>query len=317
MTDVPHESAIKVPRIDSGPPTLKEALVRELEFTADREAILRMGFFYEEAKYVSFSTGSADQFFGAAAALGDTQATVALARVFLRDKHYKNGHEILCLPDIAESPAGQLLIAITLQFGLGVPADTHAAVKIYERLAATNDEALTRLQVCVRDGVGCERDLNRYSELLQRGIDRHIASSWYRMGLVLESNAFDDNIPAESVTHYVKAAQLGDVDAATRCGEFLVRGLGTEKDVQRGIDFLSIGAAANRPRAKSALARMLAIGRDVCKDDDNMLHLCFQAAASDETDGCLLMSQLYRKGRALKKNETRARHWEGKALDYA
>ena len=144
-----------------------------------------------------------------------------------------------------------------LRDGRGVPQDDKQAVVWLERAAKRGDaQAQYDLALMYQSGRGvAQQDDCEAAVLLHLAADQHLPraafclANCYAKGTGVPVNA------ANALALFVQAAEDGLPEAMTMAGMLIMNGYGTQKDVQKGREWLTKAAALNEPNALSMLAK--------------------------------------------------------------
>lgn len=117
------------------------------------------------------------------------------------------------------------------------------AFLLFKDEAKKNDhEALYHLALCYHDGLGVEKDANKFMELLTQAMDNGSDEAYYYMALCYTLGDGVERDVSKSFECYQKAASLGNVEAYYNLGYCYESGTGTQKDLNKAFEWYMKGA---------------------------------------------------------------------------
>ena len=244
---------------------------------------------------------------------GDTHAAAMLACCYSQKKQYdlavtwaKRAHE---MGDIS----GTFWLGNFYLKGWGVPKDNAMGLQFLNKCVEHGDlDALVYLAVMYQTGDGVPQNLPESRRLLQIGVDLHHARATNYFGL----QYFDrPDIPpnhAEARKLFVKAAELGSVDALRNLGELC----GAEKDDAQAMDWFRRAADLGDDNAMVIVGRMYDDGAGVEKSPAEARKSYDRAVQlTNNADALWCIAWQYRKGLGVKQDMKQAIAWFKKAAD--
>lgn len=131
-----------------------------------------------------------------------------------------------------------------------------------------------------------------------------------RLGKLYES------FPEKSYVHYLRAAELGDSEAAFCVAYMNEYGEGTPIDTERAITYYTKAASAGHRGASHNLGFFYYSGNGVKKDMKRAYELFYFAAQKGKADSMRNVGVMYENGDYVKKNLETALFWYSKAVKY-
>jgi len=149
-------------------------------------------------------------------------------------------------------------LGVAYHYGRGVPADVNEAVKNY-RISAENDFVLAQITygyLC-ESGTGVPRSLVDARHWYARAAAKGDVSAMVRAAFLFEQPDSPEmkRDPEQAFLLYQQAADLGDVYAKFKLGDFYFNGTAVQKDEHRGVAWYKIAASEGHGHAMVALAR--------------------------------------------------------------
>jgi len=111
------------------------------------------------------------------------------------------------------------------------------------------------------------------------------------------------------------AASGGDAQAQFELGRAYFRGLGTDKDLKKSLEWLEKAAAQNHAEAAGSIGYFYTEGIAVEKDDGKAVEWFRKAAEAGSPKGQLNLGLMYRKGRGVEMSNTEGIKWIQKSVD--
>lgn len=207
----------------------------------------------------------------------------------------------------AASGNGRALVHLADIARTGVPgaldANPQRAFALFQRAAETGDigAALTAARMRIAgEGTAAapEAGLATIRELAEAGFrDADLALGYLYLGGiagVLPAN------PASAFQSFSRAAEAGSQSGATRIAEMQVRGIGTERDVARGLASLQSLADRGAVGAHLALAKLLnfGVGTFLAAEPERALKHYRKAAARGSARGAIEAARMMLEGRS-------------------
>ncbi len=130
-----------------------------------------------------------------------------------------------------------------------------------------------------------------------------LAVSLYATQSALE--AFKQHDYTTAFQHYTEKADEGNVTAQNALSYLYFRGLGTQKNDAKGLEWLRKAATLNSPRAQYDLGMFYLQGNHVHQDIDEAFLWLEKAAAQDYADAQYNLALMYYRGDATDQNITK------------
>lgn len=180
----------------------------------------------------------------------------------------------------AGQPAAAVSVGLSLAEGRsGVPADSTAAARYFERAARGNNAMGQHLYaICLLYGAGLTKDPAAAIPWLQKASDQGLAVAQQRLG---EANYFGDGIPVDyrrALTLFEQAAAQNEPAAFNMLGNYYSSGLAVPADHARAVGFYRKGAEHGDPNAQLGLAAAYLLGEGVTQDQREATRLLNQSA---------------------------------------
>lgn len=205
-------------------------------------------------------TGTAEQFFTAAAKEKYPPALIALGRLCLRRGEVKKGVEYLQSAGSSGSAEAYMLLGKLSEAGRFVSKDPAAAAKYYKMAADKNDaEGYNELARLTENGEGVKKS------------------------------------PEEAYRLYSEGAAAGSPEALYNQGRMEIYGTGTEKNVSAGVEKVKESAQRGESEAKMLLAAMYDDGKFFKKDTEEADRLYREAAAQGNPKAQYLLGEMLRR----------------------
>ena len=203
-------------------------------------------------------------------------------------------------------------LGASYKYGLGVELDLNKAIDYYKQaiLLDGNDEALHDLALCYLHGEGVPQDFKKGYDLMIRSARQGNAMARYDMGWMYHYGRGVDVDFKEALKwyelgaggYYVKAytnltalcyemkdyermlswtkryMELDEPKAFFRMGCYLLEGVGVEKNLRKGIEYLRKAAEQEDPMAHAELARAYSMGEGVEPDQQKSFYHLSEAA---------------------------------------
>jgi hypothetical protein len=253
----------------------------------------------------------------------------------------------------AGSAEGQLYLGVAYQNGDGVACDIVEAIRWYREAAAQGHPgAQFNLGNLSRDGEGLRLDRDNARVFFEAAARQGHAGAAYNLAWLLDEREPVD-LRSLAIEWYVKAAELGVIEAARRLGSMFETGevsvpdpdmamVWYEKAAQHGdaiaqfrlsllleakegaghedfhyaYQLLEQSARQRYPPALTMLAYWLETGlHDTTNDCDKAVSLYEQAAALGDADAMMALGEKYEEGEGVNRDVRRARDWFKRALD--
>lgn len=145
---------------------------------------------------------------------------------------------------------------------------------------------------------------------------RYSDGSSYERKAQLRLGQLYESFPKEAYAHYLRAAELGDPEAAF-CVAFMSEyGEGTIISTERAVTYYAKAASAGHRGAAHNLGFFYYSGNGVKKDLKRAYELFLFAAQKGKADSMRNLGVMYENGDYVKKNLEMALKWYSKAVDY-
>lgn len=258
-SDADHRAYLRQPEVQAEFDWAMEQLLRTLPYS---EEPLELAFRVEHAKEWARKEVLCERY----AARGFASAMVIYAGRLLQSisvERAQKAHVLLEQAARLHHPAAELMLAATLEYGLGTEADTGRAATLLESLADQGVlDVYTRLGILYRDGgpTGPARDLARAESWLRKAIAAHQQAAKYELAEILLERTGDREAIREAGRLLSDAAAKGSKRAVVMLGRAWETGLAGKKDPAK---------------ARSLYARLEA---------DSYARACFQLGATIAKD---------------------------------
>jgi len=217
-----------------------------------------------------------------------------------------------------------------------------------------NDFAAWRAALAYRDGVGCERSIERafkYCSIAARGgypqaqgqlglhywhgngveKDMTQAYKWinlcalqgeamglYLLGLMTLRGLGCDKDEKEALRLFQAAVDKGELEAGHEIGDCHYYGIGVEKDIATAAVWYRRGAAQGHAASMTDLGYLLKEGEGVLSNPEEAFHWFLKAADLNDARAMYMLAILYAEGDGVDQSDALCRRWMGRAamLDY-
>lgn len=212
----------------------------------------------------------------------------------------------------ADDPEGLFWLANLTNYVSGHYSDTDTlamsedemykyTLKLYEKAAEKNyGDAFARIAYYYRDGIGVNKDENKYHECIDKSIELNSASGKaMRGGVLLDEGKYD-----EAHKLIKESADAGDYFGKCLLGRCYVFGTGIEEDINKGMDLLQESASHKDRDANNTLASIYFSGYKSVKDDKEK---AFKYAKEGSMIGGItyIIAYCYTFGEGVEKDERR------------
>lgn len=140
--------------------------------------------------------------------------------------------------------------------------------------------------------------------------------SYYERKAQLRLGQLYESFPKESYAHYLRAAELGDPEAAFCVAYMSEYGEGTSINIGRAVTYYTNAASAGHRGAAHNLGFFYYSGTGVKKDLKRAFDLFYFSAKRGKADSMRNLGVMYENGDYVKKNLETALSWYSKAVEY-
>ena len=140
--------------------------------------------------------------------------------------------------------------------------------------------------------------------------------SYYERKAQLRLGQLYESFPKEAYAHYLRAAELGDSEAAFCVAYMSEYGEGTSINIGRAVTYYTNAASAGHRGAAHNLGFFYYSGTGVKKDLKRAFDLFYFAAKRGKADSMRNLGVMYENGDYVKKNLETALSWYSKAVEY-
>lgn len=140
--------------------------------------------------------------------------------------------------------------------------------------------------------------------------------SYYERKAQLRLGQLYESFPKEAYAHYLRAAELGDPEAAFCVAYMSEYGEGTSINIGRAVTYYTKAASAGHRGAAHNLGFFYYSGTGVKKDLKRAFDLFYFAAKRGKADSMRNLGVMYENGNYVKKNLEIALSWYRKAAEY-
>ncbi len=243
-----------------------------------------------------------NQYYGAAAAKGDTSAMINLgSRLLTGDskiRDEKKGKEWIAKAIAAKNPAGHLALGAYYE---GVKKDPKAALAEYVKGAeAGQGDSMLRSAAMYMKGEGTEKDEEKAVELLEKAAKAGSSQAHLELAAMILKEEKPDL--GAAYTHLVSAANEGLAIAQNELGIFYLSGKMGVADLSAAVSWFGRAAQANFAPAQNNLAALHERGAGVPQNYETALKLYTLAAQQGHPDATLALARLNAAGAGTKQN---------------
>ncbi|MCB5266468.1 MAG: hypothetical protein LHW41_09590, partial [Candidatus Cloacimonetes bacterium] len=173
-------------------------------------------------------------------------------------------------------------------------------------LAESGDgRAMNQLARAYRDGKGVEKDLDKAAEWMEKAAKKNI---WWAknelFNILLDLDTYESHTSMISIA--TKFAMEGDGSAMLHLGRMYRDGKGTEKDLDKAVEWMKKAVEKNTGRAKLELTDVL-LARGSKEDEAKAFVLCNELAEAGNAGGYGRLARMYRDGKGTEINLKKAR----------
>lgn len=242
------------------------------------------------------------QYYGAAAAKGDTSAMINLGSRLLtgdeKKRNEKEGREWLAKAIAAKNPAGHLALGMYLE---SEKKDPKAALAEYSKGAEADQvDSMIRAAAMHMKGEGTEKDETRAMVLLEKAATAGSAQAHLELaGLILNKEKPDF---AKGYAHLLTAANGGLAFAQNELGIFYVSGKFGVADVSAAASWFGRAAQGGFAAAQYNLAALHERGAAVPQSFETAIQLYDLAAQQKHPGATLALARLNAAGAGTKKS---------------
>ncbi len=204
----------------------------------------------------------------------------------------------------AGNPFAAYSLAGLYRRGEGVEQDDARAFSLY-RMAAEDEKTLNayamyELGKMCRDGIGTAVDAEASAQWFQKAyqgflkIEQSMPDEklYYRLGEMNRTGTGTEINLSQAFAYYIKAAELGNVDAFYRVGKLYALGQGVPQDLTQVAAWYEKAVEAGNPFAAYSLAGLYRRGEGVAQDDARAFSLYRMAAEDEKTLNAYAMYEL-------------------------
>ncbi len=255
------------------------------------------------------------------------------AAALYSDENFEAAYEIAVPLATSGDVNAQIMLGEMYEFGHGRTVDINNALQWYEMAAAQNNTAamfrigmlnlngtsgLKKNTVKARDwfskaaaaghlqsanelglmyyqGIATEADATTAAKYIRTAAEAGLAQAQYNLGLLYANGHGVEQDLAIASTWFQKAAVQGLPEAALDYGLMVYGGdAGIRRDYEIGAQWLMVAANAGNPKAQMFVARILAAGRGMKKDqvEAAKFYLLAKQAGQQDADLEVMMSNL-------------------------
>lgn len=215
---------------------------------------------------------------------------------------------------------GQFDLAMAYYRGEGTEKDPKKAFYWCEKAANQGmEEAEEQLALMYHRGIGTPKDDDSAAKWYQKAwAEHHFDNPATVMGdLYFKGQKIDRNYK-KAFDWYQKAAKDNDIKAENAIGNMYYSGLAVPQDFQQALFWYRKATApfyALADDAEKKLGDMYYHGQAVPQDFNQAFSWYLRAGRHHNKDAEIILSNLYKKGIGVKKNEEQAVYWHRKAFD--
>lgn len=244
----------------------------------------------------------ANQYYGAAAAKGDTAAMINLgSRLLTGDaklRDEKKGKEWIAKAIAAKNPAGHLALGAYQE---GVKKDIEAAFAEYSKGAEAGQvDSMLRAAAMYAKGEGTKKDAEKATELLEKAAKAGSSQAHLELAAMILGEEKPDL--AAAYVHLLSAANQGLAFAQNELGIFYLSGKLGGEDLSAALSWFGRAAQANFAPAQNNLATLHERGAGVPQNFETALKLYTLAAQQGHPDATLALARLNAAGAGTKQN---------------
>jgi serine/threonine-protein kinase len=221
------------------------------------EAMVEAAVAHAEGLGVPENAIAARALYQRAARAGHAVGSLRYAEILLADGNPAAAREHLEAAAAKGSPAAMGHLELLAE-SAGEPAGV-AAGWCAKAAQAGDPEAMLRLGLRLIDGRGVTADPAEAKRWLERAGQAGVIAALPHLGRLCSD-------PAEALGHYTLAAEAGDPEGMTRLGVALLRGAGTERDLEGAAGWLAKAAALGHAEAQGAWGTLLLRGQGTAPD---------------------------------------------------
>jgi TPR repeat protein len=208
---------------------------------------------------------------------------------------------------------GKIWLGYCCQYSIGVERDIIKAVELYRQAAKRyNPLAISMLAFCYYNGDGVRRDERMAIAWLQS--PRLIKNIGVEQISIRYNKGFDKESIANAMDAIEFAIEYNIIGSMTLMGDFLLRGLGFEKDEKRAVEWFEKAAEKGERYAMILLATCYKNGSGVHCDEKKAYGLLEKAAVLGHRSAMELLADWYEHDASWLKSTTKALKWRVKAL---
>ena len=190
------------------------------------------------------------------------------------------------------------------------------AYNIFKQLSSENFvEAQVCLSCCLRNGYGCDKDINKGVEILQICAKRGIARAQFVLGVhYMKGREVVQNYE-EAVKWYRKAADQGDADAQRNLGLCYDQGQGVVQSFEEAVEWYRKAAEQGNAGAQFNLGFCYYHGQGVIQNYEKAVEWYRKAAEQGNAGAQFCLGFCYKQGQGIIQSYEKAIEWYRKAAD--
>ena len=152
-------------------------------------------------------------------------------------------------------------------------------------------------------------------ELLTKSAEQGLAISMYELGNIYEYGRGVEENEKEAVVWYMKASQIGYMNASAYVGWCYENGLGVDSDINKAIEYFEKGMRRGSGWAAHHIANFYRYGNNVEKNDQKAFAYYLRGAELGSANSMNTVGFYYGDGKGIEKNQTIAFKWYMKAAE--
>ena len=241
-----------------------------------------------------------------ASAAGNSDASLAIANIYLLQKQYKKRKKWLFKAAKSKSSTAMLQLAQAYYYGVGEAVNLIQA-KYWAKLAAETNELNSILFYAKILSTSGQPAIRWYKKAAELG---HADSMKYLGNYFFTKKQF-----RRAFDWTYKAALANDPVAMSNLGTLYALGTGVNQDFKAAYEWFYKSAQLGNFAGMSGISKMYMRGDGVAKDINKSLEWLEKAANAGGVADMRTLGQYYMTGQYVKKDSAKARHWLQKAAD--
>ncbi len=283
-------------------------LIEEHQFKEDEAVFMvaicqniinKMGYYFEIPEFLEMLKTSYEN--------NDLDQLSIIARTYFEgfgvSQDYEKAYEIYSYLYGLSYESGAAYLGYMCEYGLGVPLDEKQAYFYYSH--THDDLCLYYLGLMYLHGKYVEKDEEKALECFLKS---EYDDAYMYQGLLLERQK---KYP-EAFIAYLKGAKLYQEECLFKTGEYLVSGLGVEKNVEEAFRYFKYGYEFNQGDCAYQMA-MLILDKYISCDTKVAIRLLKDATSLYNQQSCLVLARFYEFGYYVEKDINKSIYYYQKA----